>query len=89
LYARTFEDLGKEGNHAGVETQEANELYSLKKKGTRIKRYFLMGRNAGKYVDVEIFDSDQVADLTPFPNWVALIFSIIFCFLLFLAIWQT
>ena len=44
-----------------------------------------MGRDAGKYINLEIFDSHQVAGLTPIPNLVALIFSMILCFLLFLA----
>ena len=40
----------------------------------------------GKYINVEIFDSHQVIDFTHIPNLVALIFSMILCFLLFQAI---
>ena len=45
-----------------------------------------MERDAGKYINVEIFDSHQVIDLTHIPNLVALILSIILCLLLFQAI---
>jgi len=45
-----------------------------------------MGRDAGKNINVEIFDSHHLIDLTHIPNLIALIFSIILCFLLFRAI---
>jgi hypothetical protein len=45
-----------------------------------------MGRDTGKYINVEICESNQVTNLTRIPNLVALIFSIILCFLLFQAI---
>ena len=45
-----------------------------------------MERDAEKYINVEIFDSHQVIDLTHIPNLVALIFSIMLCLLLFQAI---
>ncbi len=54
-------------------------------KGNRIERGFSMGRKAGKYINVEIFDSHQAVDLTQMTNLVVLVFSIILCFLLFLA----
>ena len=44
-----------------------------------------MGREAGKYINVEIFDSHQAVDLTQMTNLVVLVFSIILCLLLFLA----
>jgi len=45
-----------------------------------------MGKDAAEYIHVEIFDSHYVIDLTHIPNQVALIFSIIFCLLLFRAV---
>ncbi|HUL20384.1 MAG TPA: hypothetical protein VLZ10_02950 [Thermodesulfobacteriota bacterium] len=45
-----------------------------------------MERDARRHVDAGIFDSDQVTDLTPILNLVALIISIILCFLLSVAI---
>ncbi len=44
-----------------------------------------MQRQAGKYINVEIFASHQVVDLTQMTNLVVLVFSIILSFLLFLA----
>ncbi len=44
-----------------------------------------MKKEAGKYTHVEIFKSHQVADLTHMTNLVVLVFSMILCFLLFLA----
>jgi hypothetical protein len=51
-----------------------------------MKKYFSMGRDTGRYINVEICDSHQVIDLTHIPNLVALIFSIMLCLLLFQAI---
>ena len=39
-----------------------------------------------KHINVEIYESNQVIDLTRIPNLVALIFSMILCYLLFQAI---
>jgi hypothetical protein len=39
-----------------------------------------------KYINVEIYESNQLTNLTRIPNLVVLIFSIILCFLLSLAI---
>ncbi|MBP1695750.1 MAG: hypothetical protein H6Q41_938, partial [Deltaproteobacteria bacterium] len=49
-------------------------------------RGFPMGRNDGKHMNVETLDSHQVIDLTLVLNLVALIFSMILCYLLFQAI---
>jgi hypothetical protein len=37
----------------------------------------------GKYINAETYELDQVTNLTRIPNLVALIFSMILCFLLF------
>ena len=39
-----------------------------------------------KYINVEIYDSKQVTNLTQIPNLVALIFSVMFCLFLFQSI---
>jgi len=61
-----------------------HERYPIKQRDT-IEKDFPMEREAGKYINVEIFDSHQVVDLTQMTNLVVLVFSIILCFLLFLA----
>ena len=67
-------------------SSEDNELYSHSKKKGHESRGFPMGRNDGKHMNVETLDSHQVIDLTLILNLVALIFSMILCFLLFQAI---
>jgi len=44
-----------------------------------------MKKEAGKYTHVEIFEPHQAVDLTQMTNLVVLVFSMILCFLLFLA----
>jgi len=39
-----------------------------------------------QYINVEIYESNQLTNLTTIPNLAALIFSMILCFLLFQAI---
>jgi hypothetical protein len=41
------------------------------------------GENMTKYINVEIYESNQVTNLTRIPNLAVLIFSMILCFLLF------
>jgi len=65
---------------------EAYELYSHNKTKGYELRGFPMEGDVRKYINVRIFDSHQVTNLTQIPNLVALIFSIIFCLLLFQAI---
>ena len=45
-----------------------------------------MERNVEKYVNVPIINSHEMFDLAEIPSLVALILSIIVCFLLFLVI---
>jgi len=45
-----------------------------------------MERDAGKYINVQILDSHQMPDLAEIPSLIALIISIILCFLLSVAI---
>jgi hypothetical protein len=65
---------------------EACELYSLHLKGVRSETRFPKERDMGKYINVEICELNQVTNLTRIPNLVALMLSMILCFLLFHAI---
>jgi hypothetical protein len=40
----------------------------------------------GKYINVEIYESNQLTNFTRIPNLIALVFSMILCLLLFQAI---
>jgi len=47
-----------------------------------------MEKDAGKHINLEILDPYHVIDSTQILNLFALLLSIVFCLLLFQAIWQ-
>lgn len=83
--------LWKKGKMTQAENHEEkpsddHESYSHRKKKGNESRGFPMGRDDGEHMNVETLDSRHVIDLTLILNLVALIFSMILCYLLFQAI---